>query len=319
MSEYQDLSLSPPEHISKVTGMFESLKGMVDVIFNVLKANALIAKATASGENLALLALKKTLDEIIEELEKLKGGTFSGILAHPYAYGIKAGYDRITDTMTLKPESALIQVREAFDDGGDPLAPDKVNNYGGFIVVGSAVGVESFMKIYDSFGKFFSMQDLLDLEEQIDERWEEKKEKKKPAVKLPSGIDFFGISQEEMFPAYTELLNGIQAFVEGIKSQVISSRGSIDDSIKFFDKKLKEAEAIVKKIKDFLDAFSIDLSGQNIRYKVFKIEDNTAETIKAELLQGMPADWKVSDYSLVLGIFAGSETIELIFELLSLD
>lgn len=319
MSQYQEFKVSFPEEISKIAELFEGMKNALDVLLNFAKAKVAAAKLQASGADLQLMAMKTVLDEIINELEKLKGGTFSGITAHPYAYRIRAGYDRVTDTMTLTPLSALQQVKEAFDDEGDPLAPDKVNNYGGFVIVGSAPGISEFAKLVLSIGKFFSKQELIDLAEQIEERWEEKKSGVKAVVKMSKGIDFEGYSQAELFPEYVDLINEIQAYPEGIRSGIISASDSLDDAMAFLDKKLAKGESIVRKIKNFLDKFTFEISDALVHYKTFKREENTADTIKAELLRGMPDVWKTSRYSIVLGVFAGSESIELIFEIMSLD
>lgn len=310
MSEYKKLAVSPPEAVSKISELFEQLKSGIDVISNTAKTSVELAKLQASSANIALMALSASLDQIIDEIEKLKGGKLSGIIATPYAPGIKAGYDRHTDTMTLTAVSALEQIQEAFDDEADPLAPDKVNKYGGLTIVGSAPGVEEFFKILESIGKFFSLQELIDLAEQIKERWEEKE----VVVKLPKGLAFIGIAP---FPKYAALLSEVQSFIEGIKSGIVSVRGSMDDTIEFIEKKLAEAEKIANKMVEFLDEFVFEISEAGVYYKTFK--DQKADEIKEELTKGAPASWKKSKYSAVLGIYGGPSTAGLIFDLLALD
>lgn len=319
MSEYQNLSITPPESVEKIAAMVDDLKTGLSTLIISAKASMAIAKLNASGVNLGLKALELGLDAIITEIEKLKGGKFSGIVAHPYAHGIISKYDRITDTMTLSPNSALQQIKEAFDDEGDTSAPDKVNNYGGIVVVGSAPGVEGFGQILDAIGGFFSLQELLGLKAKILERWEEKKAGTVAPVELSSGLDFYIIFQEEIFLEYVELFNDVQGFFEGIKSGIISSSKNLDDMMEYLDKKLVELESIVRKISMFLDKFVFEISESGVHYKIFKSDEHTVKTIKKELLEGTPDSWKTIDYSVVFGLFAGSESIELIFELLSLD
>ncbi len=319
MSEYKKLAVNSPETISKIGELFTTLQSGIDIIFNAWKGTVELAKLQASGANLALQGLKTSLEGILDEIEKLKGGTMSGILAHPNAYRIRADYDRETDTMTLTPISALQQVQEAFDDDGDPLAPDKVNNYGGLVIVGAVPGIDEFIKTMKAVGGFFSLQELKDLAEQIKERWTEKQSGIKVKTKLSSGLDFFGISQEMFFPHYIALLDRIQAYVESIKSGIISASGSLDDITDFIDKKLAESEEIAEDIKDFLDQFKFELSETGVYYKSFDINDYTADKIKEELTKGTPESWKTMKYSFVLGIFGGSGTIEVVFELLSVD
>lgn len=314
MAEYKKLVGIPPEEISKISELFEKLKTGLDTLYNTVKVNIELAKAQAGDANLQMLALLKVLDEIILEIEKLKRGTFSNILAHPYAHGIKANYDRDTDTMTLSATSALEQVKEAFDDEGDKLAPDKFNKYGGLVIVGAVPGLVEFFSVLDSVGKFFSEQELIDLKEQIEERWEEKEKK---VVKLPTGIDFFGTSIAEQFPAYVALLNKVQSYPEAVKSGIISASENLNDLIDFADDKLSEAEDIIGGIKDFLDKFKSEISEAGVYYKTFK--SKKADDIKEELLEGMPDSWSTSKYSLVFGIFGKSEPIELVFKILSLD
>ncbi len=307
MTAYKKLAISPSEMLTKISGLFQDLKTGIDTISNATKASVEFAKLQASSANLALLALNESLSQIITEIEKMKGGVLSGIIAHPNSYGIKAGYDRGTDTMTLTAISALEQIKEAFDDKADPLAPDKFNDYGGLVIVGSAPGVEEFFKILEVVGKFFSQQELIDLSEQIKERWEKKEDDE---VKLSKGLAFVGTSMDGVFPAYTKLLNKVQYFVEGIKSEVISSIGSLDDMVEFIEKKLEDAEEIAQDLKDFLDKFIFDLSEAGVYYKTF--QDQKADDIKDELTEGTLESWKTAKYSFVFGIFGGSGAIELV-------
>ena len=342
MAEYKKLIIPKPEAISKISELFENLKTGIDLISNMAKTSVEYAKLQASAANLALLALQTALEEIIIEIEKLKGGTLSGITAHPYAYGIKAVYERTTieeikraisgvedptvdissidfdmeaviakhtrtpGTMTLTAMSALEQVQDAMDDEADDLAPDKFNDYWGLVIVGSVPGIKDFYKILESVGKFFSQQDLIDLAEQLKDRWEGDDEE----VKLPEGLAFYGTSMAEIFPAYIKLLNKVQSFVEGIKSGIISTRGSLDDIMEFIEKKLAEAEDIAEDMKDFLDKFIIELSEAGLYYKVF--EGQKADDIKDELTNGTLESWNTSKYSLVLGIFGGSGSMEVV-------
>lgn len=314
MSEYKRLVIGPPSEISKISDLFKALKAGIDVILNVSKTSVEFAKLQASGANLALMALVASLDAIILEIEKLKGGTFSGIISTPYSYRVKAGYDRNTDTMTLTAISALEQVQEAFDDEGDLLAPDKFSNYGGIIIVGATPDITKFYEILKSVGKFFSQQELTDLADQIKERFEEEE---KPTIKLSTGLDFFGTSMAQLFPAYVALLNKVQSFVEGVKSGIISASKSLDDMIEFIEKKLAEAEEIAQDINDFMDQFIFELSEAGIYYKTFS--GQKADDIKDELTKGTPASWKTSKYTLLFGLFGGAGSVELIFELLSLE
>ncbi|MCK5016292.1 MAG: hypothetical protein KAS32_04395, partial [Candidatus Peribacteraceae bacterium] len=238
----------------------------------------------------------------------LQGGALTGIVAHPYSYRIVADYDRATDTMTLTPVSALQQVKEAFDDEGDSLAPDKLNDYGGFVVVGSAPGIEEFIDILELVGKFFSEQELIDLAEQIKGRWE----KKEVETKLSKGLDFFGILMAQLFPAYADLLNKAHTFVSSINSGIISASSSLNDMTKFLEKKLSEGEEIAEDIKEFMDQFIFELSETGIYYKTFS--EQKADEIKEELNKGMPSSWKTSKYSLVLSFLGGSGTVELIVD-----
>ncbi|MCK5611274.1 hypothetical protein KAR91_55910 [Candidatus Pacearchaeota archaeon] len=314
MSQYKELSVSPPDFVSGIGDMVGVLKTGLDALINLSKASVAAAKLQASGANAGLMAIGAVLDQIINEIEKLKGGSFNGIVAHPYAHGIRAKYDRLTDTMTLSPQSALEQVQEAFDDKGDLLAPDKVNNFWGIAFVGSAPGIADFAPILDAMGKFFSLQELKDLKKQILERWEAKEAEE---VVISSGINFFGITQEELLPEYVDLLNVVQSFFEGVKSGTISASKSLDDMTDYLDKKLIELGTIVEKVSDFIDKFSFEVKEAGVHYKIFK--SMKADEIKEELLKGMPKSWATSDYSVVLGLFAGSESVELIFELLQLD
>ena len=313
MSEYKKLIVSPPEAISELSKLFETLKAGIDTIYNTAKVQIELAKLTASPANLALLALSASLDEIIIEIEKLKGGTFSGIMAHPNAHGITADYDRNTDTMTLSAVSALEQVQDALDDEGDDLAPDKFNDYSSLIIVGAVPGLEEFFDILESVGKFFNERELLDLKEQLKERWEEEE----VVVKLPKGINFFGKSIAQTFPAYASILNKAQSFVEDVKSGIISVSGNYDDLIEFADKKLAEAEKIATEMKDFLDQFKFEISEAGVYYKTFSSQK--VDDIKEELIKGMPDSWSNSKYSLVFGVFDRFGAMEIVFDILSLD
>lgn len=313
MAEYKKLVISSSEAVSKISNLFGNLKSGIDMILEASRVSVEFAKIQASSANLALMALSAGLDEIIAEIEKLKGGTFSGIIAHPYKHGIISDYERNTGTMTLTARSALTQIQWAFDDEGDPLAPGKFNDYSGLVIVGSVPGIEQFIEILGAVGGFFSQRELMDLAAQILERWEQKEE----PVKLSSGVDFFGVTMADFFPAYVNLLNKVQSFVEGIKSGIISASGTLDDLVAFIVRKLAEGEEIAQAIKDFLDKFVFEISEAGVYYKTFSPQK--ADSIKEELLQGMPKSWDTAKYSLVFGVFGGAGVVEYVFDLLTLD
>lgn len=315
MSKYVELSIVPPETAAQISELITALTSAFDMLINSAKLTINVSKLNASGANLLLKGLEKSIEKIIEEIDELAGGSLSGIIAHPYAYRIRAGYDRITDTMTLTPSSALLQVMEAFDDEGDILAPVENTNYGGLVIVGSAIEIDNFAKILQALGKFFSQQDLIDLAKQIIERWLNSEVKEK----LSTGIDFFGTTQTELVVELGLFTNVIKSYAESIKSGIVSTSGSLDDMIDFLDKKLEEGISIAEQSKDFINKFRFEISDSGVSYKIFKRSENTPKTIKKELLNGVRDSGVRTSYSIVLGLFASTDAIDTLISILSLD
>lgn len=287
-------------------------------MLNFAKTQAQIAKILASGENAQLLAIEATLDSIISDINDLQTGGVAGIIAHPYAHGIKATYSRSTGFMELSPASALNQINEAFDDEGDTKRPTGTGNWGGLAVVISVGTIEELYGSLEDLALFFNMQKIRDLSAQIAKRWQQKQTGTVQEVKLSTGLDFYGISQAELFPLYHQMLERVKNFALGVKGSIISSRKSLDDVVDFIDDQLAELTAIVDQITAASDAFIVDLTGSGVYYRYFPKDSNTIASIRSGLLSDHPSAWGVHKYSAVFGFFGSDAGIQALGDILGL-
>ncbi|MBU2648766.1 hypothetical protein KKI24_28925 [bacterium] len=307
---WSEFAITPPGTVTAIKTLFETLQSGLETMLNYAKAQAALAKVLADGPNAQLLALEATMDEILADIEALQVGGLSGIIAHPYAEGIVAKYDRVLYSMMLSPSSALIQVNQAFDDEGDLKRPTGVGNWGGIVIVGACIGFEGFYPLLNALGNFFSLEDLKALGKQLEKRWQTIDTGVKPEVKLSSGLDFFGVTQAELFPTYNAMLERIKRYALGAKQAIISASGSLDDIMAFIDSQLQELIDIVDLIDAYLASFIFNLEGSGVHYQVFPKDSNTIESIKTGLMADYPVAWGSQPYSVVFGLFGSDAGIE---------
>jgi hypothetical protein len=315
---WQTLTVAAPSAVSDLASLFDTLKTGLETMLNFAKTQAQIAKVLAGGANASMLAIEATLDSIISDIGVLQTGGVSAITAHPYAHGINATYDKSTGFMGLTPSGALNQIDKAFDDEGDSSRPTGVGAWGALVIV---LSVETISELYGSLeevGLFFNMQKIRDLSAQIEKRWQQKQTGTVQEVKLSTGLDFYGISQAELFPLYHEMLEKVKDFALGAKGSIISSRKSLDDVVDFIDDQLAELTEIVDMISAASDSFLVNLAGSGVYYQYFPKSSNTIASIRSGLLSDHPSVWGDHNYSMVLGFFGSDAGIQTLGDILGL-
>jgi hypothetical protein len=315
---WQEFAVAAPSSISDLANIFGTLKTGLEAMLNFAKTQAQIAKALAGGANAQMLALEATIDSIIADIEALQTGGVAGIIAHPYAHGINGSYSRKTGFMGLTPLNALTQISEAFDDEGDTKRPTGEGAWGGLVVTISVGTIPELYGSLEDLALFFNMQKIRDLSAQIAKRWQQKQSGTPNDVKLSTGIDFFGISQAELFPLYHDMLEKVKSFAVGVKSSIISASKSLDDVIAFIDAQLAELTDIVSLITNASNAFIVNLAGSGVYYRYFPKGSNTIASIKTGLLSDHPTAWGVHPYSAVFGFFGSDAGIQALGDILGL-
>jgi hypothetical protein len=313
---WETLEIEPPQALTTISDNLGTVVEALTTLIEFSKAQAEIAKLISAGANVQFALIEAAIDGLIAEINALRFSGIAGIIAHPYAEGVKAKYSKYSDTMMLKPKDAISQIKEAFDDPGDQYRPTGLTNFGGIIIVGSCAGIEDFFIILEKLGLFFNLQKLLKLRDKIMKRFQNKDQE--VSIYLPTGLDFYGIRQDSLLPSLDSLLDLMVNKLEGIKNAIISSSKAFDDIIAFAVAQLAEFEEIITELINAIETLRFDLSGQNVVYQVFPQDTNTIETILAGMSSDQPSHWNDQNYTVAFGLFGSTEGLTTMLSVLGL-
>ncbi|OGG99330.1 MAG: hypothetical protein A2557_00885 [Candidatus Lambdaproteobacteria bacterium RIFOXYD2_FULL_56_26] len=283
-----------------------NLKTSLDAILNLAKANALIAKALAGPGSPAYMALVAACDALIAELEALKSGGVSGILCHPYAQGVYPAYDPSTGLLKLSAFENLAYLHRAFDDPADLARPQGTGDYGALVFVVSVAEGASFGAALGDLGAFFNFKKLTDLKLKIEAILA--REPGKPVFGETGEIDFFGITQAQLFPELSLALNEAIGAIQGIKQTAKNAGDALDALIAFIDEQQAELSSLASIWQAAIDKLALTLNNNGIWYRYWPPAPNGITAIRADLIDAvqMPPQWQTSKFGAVFGLFGGA-------------
>lgn len=308
------------ELLTPIADGLNTLKNTLNTFYTALKTQTAFATAAGAMANAQLLAMAAVLQKLIDEIKKLRGGAIGITIAHPYAYGVIAKYDKYTGLMTLSASSALKQTAKSLAWADSTLQYGNTN-YDALIFTGSFPWASQFMDIIKAIGNFFNLNELLKRASVLKDKLVQLASSpnvtyQKQVASQNDGVPIKAITQAELLPEYAEALGLAQAFLEAKHQETTAATRAITDLLAAMDDQVKAIGSMVDKVNIAVDKFNTSAKLAGLYYK--NLKEMTLAQISEELKKGHLKSWETDEFSIVLGFYSGGAGVSLVCDILGL-
>jgi len=304
------LGSNQPEEITTLKAHVTTLKDALSTFFAILETQAEAAKLLCIDViHPQLIAINTTCDQIIDTINDIDMGPVRSITITPNTYGVTPGYNRLTGMLSLSTLKNMNYLDSALDDEGDENRPVGTGNWGAFIGVVSCYleEIQTAKDTISSFGDFFSMNQLKNLNKKIETIYA-RKAGSLPDPPMPVEPNFKTMFTAELFPVLQDVLNDTKSVVEGVKDSSTKASETKDLIIAYFNEKEQEMVDIEAKFDAFLDKFALGISGTGLYWNYIEPVASGVDLIKSAVSTGFPTAWDAHDYSISF-MLAGTNAI----------